>query len=105
MEILIRNKFGFELIFKTDNVDVSEDIEDRIYSKTNFNKNGTALVERDIKTDVVQQFVSVLDDMIYYRKAEFDSSDLIKRLFEKLPKESRDKLMLDIKETYEDLTE
>lgn len=84
MEISLKRKYGFELIFKAENVNVCEDIEERSYGKTEDGKPDYANVKRDVKTDVIEQFVSVLEDMIYYRKAEFDSSSLIERLFEKL---------------------
>ena len=45
--------------------------------------------------------LSVLDDMIYYREAEFDSSSLIERLFEKLPQEAANKLLVKLKRDYE----
>ena len=33
MEITLKRNYGFELIFKAENVNVVEDIEERIYSK------------------------------------------------------------------------
>jgi hypothetical protein len=39
--------------------------------------------------------------MIYYREAEFDSSSLIERLFEKLPQEVANKLLVKLKRDYE----
>ena len=84
MEILLKRNYGFELIFKAENVNVVEDIEDRIYGKTEEGKTDFKNVTRDIKTDVIEQFVSVLYDMINYREAKYDSSDLIERLFEKI---------------------
>ena len=86
MEISLKRSYGYYLIFEADNVRVEEDIESREYPK---DENGKIIVnlnpKRDIQTDAIQQFVSVLDDMIYYREADFDSSDLIERLFTKLP--------------------
>jgi hypothetical protein len=101
MEISLKRNYGFELIFKAENVNVCEDIEERIYGK---NENGTkdfSNIKRDVKTDVIEQFVSVLDDMIYYREADFDSSSLIERLFEKLPQDVCDKLIVKLKCYYE----
>lgn len=93
MEISIRKHYGYELNFKAENVNVCEDIEERIYGKTEDGKTDFGNVKRDIKTEVIEQFVSVLDDMIYYREANFNSSDLIERLFEKLPQDVCDKLL------------
>jgi len=102
MEIELKRNYGFELIFKTENVNVSEDIEDRVYSKTEDGKIDFKNVKRDIKTDVLEQFTSVLTDMIYYREAKFDSSDLIERLFEKLPNDKIQSLLVKLKREYED---
>lgn len=82
--------YGCNLIFEAENVKVTEDIGERIYpldenGKTIFGKS----FKQDIKIDVLQQIVNVLDDMIYYRESEFDSSYLIERLFEKLPEDKR----------------
>jgi len=101
MEISLKRNYGLELIFRAENVNVCEDIEDRIYSKTEDGKTDYKNVKRDVKTDVIEQFVSVLDDMIYYREADFDSSSLIERLFEKLPKDVCDKLIVKLKRDYE----
>ena len=101
MEISLKRNYGFELIFKAENANVCEDIEERIYSKTEDGKTDYKNVKRDVKTDVIEQFVSVLDDMIYYREADFDSSGLIERLFEKLPQEVCDKLLVKLKRDYE----
>lgn len=101
MEISLKRNYGFELIFKAENVNVCEDIEERIYGKTEDGKTDYKNVKRDVKTDVIEQFVSVLDDMIYYREADFDSSGLIERLFEKLPQNVCDKLIVKLKRDYE----
>lgn len=102
MEIELKRNCGFELIFKAENVKVQEDIEDRIYGKKEDGSIDFTKVTRDIKTKVVEQFVSILDDMIYYREAEFDSSGLIERLFEKLPQEACDKLIDKLIKDYKD---
>jgi hypothetical protein len=101
MEISIKRNYGIELNFKAENVNVCEDIEERIYPKTEDGKTDFKNVKCDVKTEVIEQFVSVLDDMIYYREADFDSSSLIERLFEKLPQEDCDKLLVKLKRDYE----
>lgn len=86
MEITLKKNYCYELIFEADNVRVVEDIESREYPK---DENGKTIFnfspKRDIKTDVLEKMTEVLDDMIYYREAEFDSSNLIEKLFKKLP--------------------
>jgi len=102
MEISLKRNYGFQLIFKAENVNFVEDIEDRIYGKTEEGKTDFKNVTRDIKTDVIEQFVSILDDMINYREARYDSSDLIERLFEKLPNDKIDVLIKKLKRDYEE---
>lgn len=104
MEITLKKNYGYELIFVDENVRVVEDIEDRIYPA---DENGKTIIpiqqpKRDIKTSALEQFVSVLDDMAHYREAEFDSSGLIERLFDKLPQEVKSILLEKLKKTYED---
>ena len=101
MEIELKRNYCFELIFKAENVKVSEDIEERVYPKNeagkpDFNKPP----KRDICDNAVEQFVNVLEDIIYYREKEFDSSSLIERLFEKLPQESANKLLVKLNRDY-----
>ncbi len=79
MQITLKINYGYELIFEAENVRITEDVEDRIYSKTEEGKTDYETPpKRDIKTDALDQFASVLDDMICYREADFDSSNLIK---------------------------
>ena len=101
MEITVRRNYGFELIFEAENVKVIEDIEDRIYSKNEDGTTNYRNVKRDVKTGVIEQFVSAIDDMIYYREAEFDSSALIERLFEKLPQDVANNLLVKLRRDYE----
>lgn len=102
MQITLKRNYGYELIFEAENVKITEDIEDRIYSKTEEGKTDFKTPpKRDIKTDALDQFVSVLDDMIYYREAKFDSSNLIENLFEKLPLQIAQELTKKLSKNYE----
>ncbi len=102
MEISIKNNYGYTLIFKAENVNVEEDIEERIYSKKEDGKTDFSKVSiRDINTGVLEQVTRVLYDMIYYRKREFDSSSLIENLFEKLPQDVANNLAIKLKRSYE----
>lgn len=102
MEITLKRNFGFELIFEAENVKITEDIESREYPK---DENGKSIINlhptRDVKTEAIDQFVSILCDMIYYREAEYNSSDLIERLFEKLPSDKAIILLDKLKYDYE----
>lgn len=99
MEIKLQtNYYGYNLIIEADNVKINEDIESREYPK---DENGKTIINlnpnRDIKTEALEQISTLLSDMIYYRKAEFESSDLIELLFEKLPEDSREKIVNKLK--------
>ena len=99
---LKKSYYNFELIFEAENVRVTENIGERIYFKTEDGKTDFSIPpKQDIQTHAIEQFVSVLDDMIYYREAEFDSSSLIERLFEKLPSDIAKKLFEKIKQDYD----
>lgn len=95
MEIKLQtNYYGYNLIIEADNVKINEDIESREYPK---DENGKTIINlnpnRDIKTEALEQISTLLGDMIYYRKAEFESSDLMELLFNKLPIASREKIV------------
>lgn len=100
MEIkLDKSHYCCNLIIEADNVKIVEDIEKRTYSKdengkTNYNP------ERDIEDSALKMFSQVLEDIIYYRKSEFDSSSLIEQLFEKLPIVEREKLLSNLNRDY-----
>ena len=88
MNITLRRHYGFELTIEAENVKITEDIEERIYPK---DENGKTIINlnptRDIKSEYIDMFISVLDDMFYYRVAEYNSNDIIERMFKKLPDE------------------
>lgn len=89
MKIALITRRGFDLVFEADNVRVVEDIETREYprdenGKIAFNMNP----KKDISEAALNQFASLLEDMAYYREADFDSSSLIKILFTKLPNQT-----------------
>ena len=95
MEISLKKSHGYFITFKADNVDVIEDIEERTYEKLENGKyDFLKTPKRDISTDSLNQIVSLLDDMIYYRESKFDSSSLIESLFDKLSEENKAKLVL-----------
>lgn len=101
MEISLKRNHGYYLVFKAENVNVEEDIEQRIYSKTEDGKTDFKTPpKRDIQDAALIQITSLLDDMMYYREREFDSEDLIRRLFDKLPEEVRQELVQDLYKEY-----
>ena len=102
MEISVKRNYGFYLVFKAENVHVEEDIGQRIYSKTEDGKIDFSKPPiRDIDTDILDQFIRVVDDLIDYRVEKYDSSSLIERLFEKLPDDTIRKLLSNLNRDYE----
>ena len=102
MEVSVKRNYGYYLVFKTENVNVEEDIEQRIYSKTEDGKTDFSKPpKRDINTDILDQFVRVVDDLIDCRIEKYDSSSLIERLFEKIPDHSIQKLLTKLNRDYE----
>jgi hypothetical protein len=100
MKISVEKRYGYSLNIEAENVKISEDIESRIYGKTSDGKTNFKDCKSDIKTDVIEQFANVLEDLIYYRKDYFDSSRLIKYLFEKLPDETVKELIKQLIDEY-----
>lgn len=100
MEISIKNKFGAYLVIKADNVVIEEDIEKRIYQKDVSGKMILTGATTDIDENWISTFEKVLDDMIEYRKADYDSSNLIKRLFEKIPDDKVNDLLTYLQKSY-----
>ena len=106
MEISLKRNYGFELIFKAENVSVTEDIESRTYPNNEDGKvDYSKPPKRDVSTPAIEQIVSLLDDMIYYRVADFDSTNLIERLIDKLPKEAHDKFMMKAHNAYTEIND
>jgi hypothetical protein len=102
MEISLKANYGYELIFKADNVNVCEDIEERVYPKTAEGKpDFKQPPNRDISTDAMDTIANLFGDMAYYRKADYDSSSLIETLFEKLSETCRADLLERLNNSYE----
>lgn len=93
--------YGFYLRVIADNVNIQEDIEERIYPKKDDGKFDFSKAPiRDITSDSIDQINTLLCDMVYYRKAEYDSSDLIKLLFKKLPDSVAKELSIYLEKDY-----
>jgi hypothetical protein len=102
MEIILNTRqHGYYLEVIAENVNISEDVESRTYPK---DENGRFIYrnpERDIDTVYLEQVVRLCNDMIYHRRADFDSSDLIINLFEKLPDTILSELLKKLNSDYE----
>lgn len=102
MTIDVRKSWGILITVKDDDdYSIMEDVEERLYPyKTPEGKVDTSKCERDIKESALDMFVDPLNYMISIRVKPYDSSDLIKALFEKLPKLQQDKLILELCKDY-----
>lgn len=97
MNIYLKKTCGFTLIIEDENFKLSEDVESRVYEKS---EQGRVFTIRDIKTEALEQFCDVLSDLICNRVGNFDSSYLIERLFDKLPKDIAESLSKKLNHEY-----
>lgn len=89
--------FGRSIIVTADNVKIEEDVEEREYAKKEDGKTDfSRIVIRDIKDEYMHMIANLMQDMAYYRERPYDSSGLIKHLFEKLPNEVADSLVREL---------
>ena len=96
MDITLKSNSIYELVVIAENVHVREDIEERTYQTKEDGRTDFSTGIREIKTDALERIANVLYDMIEHRIAEFDSSELINSLFEKLPPHVRSELIKEI---------
>lgn len=102
MKITIKRNYGISLIYEAENILVDDDIEDRIYQKDENGKiDYSKPILRDVNTDILDQYCNVLEDLIYYREREFDSTKLIEQLIEKLPEKSVNDLLIKLNKNYD----
>ena len=86
MEIELKtSNYGIDLVVKAENVNISEDIEERVWENNR-------IVRRDVQDEWVKNIAQLMEDIIYYRVADFDSSELIEQLFNNLPQETAESL-------------
>jgi hypothetical protein len=103
MNIELKISYGYYLVFETTNVKVEEDIEVRTYPlKPDGKPDFLAPPKRDINDSVMTQITNLLSDLIYYREKEFDSSELIRYLFDKLPEIVRKELLNKLIKNYKE---
>ena len=102
MEINYVNRYGKYLEIKADNVNICEDVESRTYYLTEDGKiDYTKLPKRDVSEYYLNDISRTLVDMIFDRTADYDSSELISYLFDKLPDTVRTNLLKELNYKYE----
>jgi len=102
MKITVDNKyFGTNIVIVAENVKIEEDVSETIYGKKEDGKpDFTKRLGKDITNEAMNLFGTVMYDMAYYRESPYDSSDLIKTLFEKLPDNKRQELLKTLMKDY-----
>lgn len=103
MEIKVESSYTqTTIVFIADNVKVHECISEGIYAKKEDNKlDYSRRLGKDITDEYMRMFITLMDDIVYYREKEYDSSDLIVNLFSKLPESCQKRLIIELSEEYE----
>lgn len=92
-----------DVVIEAENVKINEGISHSVYEmKEDGKPNYGHRIGDDIDDDAMKQFATVMEDITYYRESPFDSSSLIKVLFEKLPEDIRKKLLDELNNDYQD---
>lgn len=101
MEIKVdSSSFSYDVIVKDTNVLIEFDATEREWIK---DENGKAIrCTNDISDEALNMFTAVTEDLIYYRQKEYDSSNLIIQLFDKLSEGRRSMLLDQLRADYED---
>ena len=68
--------YGYDLIIEADKVKICEDVESREYQKDE-NVKVVGNPKRDVCTSAMYMVSKTMEDMVYYRVEEFDSTSLI----------------------------
>lgn len=94
MNIEVKGRYGYtDLVFTDENVKVEFSVSEGIYVEVEGKKDYKQRTGNDITDESLNLLAKPLEDLIYYRKRDFDSSELIKQLFDKLPVERKKELL------------
>jgi len=85
------------IVVENTNVKIEYSATDSIKKDNNL---GQPYFEQDISDESLNLFSGVLEDLIFYREREFDSSTLITNLFSKLPQEKTQSLLKELNDDY-----
>lgn len=102
MEIVVDNRYGStSVVVIAENVRINEDVYETLYGigedgKKDYKQN----IGRDISDEGLQLLTTPLEDLIYYRERTYDSSTLIRQLFDKLPEEKQQSLLKELVKDY-----
>lgn len=103
MKITVDNGYyGTNVIVEAENVKIEEDISETIYGKKEDGKpDFMKRLGKDITNEAMKQYVNLLDEIVYLREADYDSSELIKTLFERVPEDKRQSLLKELIDAYQ----
>lgn len=104
MKISVEHKYSStSVIVEAENVRIDESISHSVYERKEDGKpDYTHRIGDDIDDNAIKQFATVMEDIAYYRESDFDSSSLIRVLFEKLSDDVRKKLLDALNDDYQD---
>lgn len=95
--------YSYEIIVETENARIVGDIQERTFPHTTKEgKIDYSRPLRSVSTESMRMVADLLEQMIDLREEEFNSSDLIFSLTEKLSEEDREKLFKKLKDYYEE---
>jgi hypothetical protein len=103
MEIKLKaSYYGAYIIVDAENVHIEDYVTNLLYPlKEDGTKDLTAYPQKCIKTDSMNDISGLMYDMVSNRTRPYDSSDLILRLFDKLPDEVKQDLIQKLKNEIE----
>ena len=94
--------YSYNLIIEAENVKIIEDIQERIYPKKEDGSSDLSKSPKiDIEDDAMKEISALLEEMAYFRKSEFDSQNLVKKLMDKMPEKMALELIKRLAEDYD----
>lgn len=95
--------YSYEIIVEAENARIVGDVQERTFPHTTKEGEVDYLRPRRTISDTSMKMITdLLEQMIDLREEEFNSSDLIFSLIEKLSEEDREKLFKKLKDYYEE---
>ena len=103
MEINIKCSYGsIDVIIEAENVKIDERISESIYAlKEDGRKDFNSRIGEDVTDAYMDKFIRLTNEIAYYRKKDYDSTDLIETLFDKMPQEKAELLFKSLNDKYE----
>lgn len=102
MKIEIKKTYGTCCLkLEADNVTIEETLSEGLYAKKEDGKEDySKRIGEDVTDEAMTDILRVAEDLAYYRQRDFDSSNLIRILFDKLPQSVAEELIAELHDTY-----